>query len=32
MKQAVALYDFYTQQILEGDEEIERVYGLTRPA
>jgi transposase len=31
LKQAVALYDFYTQQILECDEEIERVYGLTRP-
>ncbi len=31
LKQAVALYDFYTQQILECDEEIERVYALTRP-
>jgi transposase len=31
LKQAVALYDFYTQQILECDEEIERMYALTRP-
>ncbi len=31
LKQAMALYDFYTQQILECDEEIERVYGETRP-
>jgi transposase len=31
LKQAMALYDFYTQQILECDEEIERVYALTRP-
>ena len=31
LKQAVALYDFYTQQILECDEELERVYALTRP-
>lgn len=31
LKQAVALYDFYTQQIQECDEEIERVYALTRP-
>jgi transposase len=31
LKQAVALYDFYTEQILECDEEIERVYALTRP-
>jgi len=31
LKQAMALYDFYTQQILECDEEIEHVYALTRP-
>ena len=31
LKQAVALYDFYSQQIQECDEEIERVYALTRP-
>lgn len=31
LKQAVALYDFYTQQIVECDEEIERMYGETRP-
>ena len=31
LKQAVALYDFYTQQILECDEEIERMYAFTRP-
>ncbi len=31
LKQAVALYDFYTQQILECDDEIERMYGETRP-
>jgi transposase len=31
LKQAVALYDFYTGQILECDEEIERWYGATRP-
>jgi transposase len=31
LKQAVALYDFYTQEILECDEEIERMYGETRP-
>jgi len=31
LKQTMALYDFYTQQILECDEEIERVYALTRP-
>jgi transposase len=27
----VALYDFYTQQIRECDEEIERMYAETRP-
>ena len=32
LKQSVAMYDFYTQQIHACDEEIERVYGLTRPA
>ncbi len=31
LKQAVALYDFYTQQILECDQEIERLYSATRP-
>jgi transposase len=31
LKQAVALYDFYSQQILECDEEIERLYSETRP-
>ena len=31
LKQAVAVYDFYGQQILECDHEIERVYALTRP-
>jgi len=30
LKQAVALYDFYTEQILECDEEIERMYAETR--
>jgi transposase len=31
LKQAVALYDFYTQQIQECDAEIERHYGVIRP-
>ena len=31
LKQAVALYDFYSQQIQECDEEIERMYSVTRP-
>ena len=31
LKQSVAIYDFYTQQILECDQEIERMYGETRP-
>ena len=30
LKQAVALYDFYTQQVLECDQEIERLYSETR--
>jgi len=30
LKQAVALYDFYTEQIVECDKEIERMYGETR--
>ncbi len=30
LKQSVAIYDFYTQQILECDQEIERMYGETR--
>ncbi len=30
LKQAVALYDFYAQQISECDEEIERKYSETR--
>ena len=32
LKQSVLLYDFYTEQIRTCDEEIERLYGLTRPA
>lgn len=31
LKQSVSLYDFYTQQIQFCDEEMERLYGLTRP-
>ncbi|HEX6034971.1 MAG TPA: IS110 family transposase [Anaerolineales bacterium] len=31
LKQSVLLYDFYTEQIQSCDEEIERLYGLTRP-
>lgn len=31
LKQSLALYDFYTQQIQACDEELERLYGLTRP-
>lgn len=31
LKQSVQFYDFYTQQIHICDEEIERLYGLTRP-
>jgi transposase len=31
LKQSVLLYDFYTQQIQACDEEIERLYGVTRP-
>jgi transposase len=31
LKQSMAVYDFYTQQILFCDQEIERMYGLTRP-
>lgn len=31
LKQSVMLYDFYTEQIQACDEEIERLYGLTRP-
>src|SRR5574342_204629 len=31
LKQSVLLYDFYTQQIQACDEELERLYGLTRP-
>ena len=31
LKQAVMIYDFYTQTIQACDEEIERVYGMTRP-
>lgn len=30
LKQAVALYDFYTDEILECDKEIERMYGDVR--
>jgi transposase len=31
LNQSVLLYDFYSQQIQACDEEIERLYGLTRP-
>jgi transposase len=31
LKQSVALYDFYTEQVTACDEEIERMYGATRP-
>jgi transposase len=31
LKQSLLLYDFYTEQIQACDEEIERLYGLTRP-
>lgn len=31
LKQSVMVYDFYTEQILACDLEIERLYGLTRP-
>lgn len=31
LKQAVALYDFYTEQVVECDEEIEKQYAETRP-
>ena len=31
LKQSLELYDFYTQQIEACDEEIDRLYGLTRP-
>src|SRR5512147_2482612 len=31
LQQSVLLYDFYTQQIQSCDEEIEHLYGLTRP-
>jgi transposase len=31
LKQSILLYDFYTEQIQAGDEEIERLYGWTRP-
>lgn len=31
LKQSVAIYDFYTEQIHACEEEIERLYGLTRP-
>lgn len=31
LKQAVALYDFYSEQIRACDEEIERMYSETRP-
>jgi transposase len=30
LKQSMELYDFYSQEILACDEEIERVYGMTR--
>lgn len=31
LKQSLELYDFYTRQIESCDEEIDRLYGLTRP-
>jgi transposase len=31
LKQSMAMYDFYSEQIGVCDEEIERLYGLTRP-
>ena len=31
LKQALELYDFYTEQIKRCDEEIDRMYGLIRP-
>ena len=31
LQQALAMYDFYTQQIEACDAEVERVYALTRP-
>lgn len=31
LKQSMAMYDFYTEQIRACDDEIERLYGLTRP-
>ncbi len=32
LRQSLALFDFYTTQIHLCDEEIERIYGLIRPA
>jgi transposase len=32
LKQSLEMYDFYTRQIEASDEEIERVYTLTRPS
>jgi len=31
LKQSLALFDFYTEQIQACDEEIEQMYGMTRP-
>lgn len=31
LKQSLALYDFYTEQIEACDEEVDRMYALTRP-
>ncbi|MBI5932241.1 MAG: IS110 family transposase [Chloroflexi bacterium] len=31
LKQSLALYDFYTEQIEACDEEVDRLYALTRP-
>lgn len=31
LKQSLALYDFYTEQIEACDEEVNRLYALTRP-
>ena len=32
LKQSLEMYDFYTRQIEASDEEIERVYSMTRPS
>jgi len=32
LKQSLEMYDFYTRQIEASDEEIERIYSMTRPS